>query len=193
MSEPTTVDVDFSDVKDFGPPRAKNVAKGNYLLKVVKIEKSLSKAKNPMWIVDSEFVDGPHQGEGMREYLTLTEAALFKLKSFLDAVSGKTLPKSKIKLPNTSEALTKKFGGKIFGAHVDDGDPYTNNNGDVVTNSEIKYHMFPAVVKDNAEVAEAVTASTPKAAPAPAPAEEAEEAPAGDTSDQLEAFDLDAL
>jgi hypothetical protein len=189
MAEPTTVEIDFSDVKDFAP-LARNVAKGNYKLKVVKIEKGTSKAGNPTWIVDSEFVDGEHAGQQIREYLTLTEKALFKVKSFLDAIHGQRLPKKKIKLPNTSAELTKKFGGKIFGAHIDDGDPYTNGNGETVTKSEIKYHLFAAEVdaQKAQPAAEAVVESTP-ATPAPA-----EEAPvSGDVADQLESFDLDEL
>ena len=189
MSENTTVELDFTDVKDFGNP-ARNVAKGNYLLKVQTIEKDKSKAGNPMWVVTAEFVEGPHAGETLREYLALTEKALFKVKSWLDAVHGQTLPKKKIKLPNTTPELQKKFGGRVYGAHIDDGDPRTDSSGNTVTYPEIKYHMFPALVKEQAKEAapEKVTDSTPTEEPKEAPAEEST-----DTAGQLEAFDLDSL
>lgn len=175
MSE--AIELDFSDVKDFGNP-ARNVVKGNYLLKVNKISKETSKAGNPMWVVDAEFVDGVNAGETIREYLALTEKALFKVKSWLDAVHGQTLPKKKIKLPNTSAALQTKFGGRIYGAHVDAGDPRIDNQGNEVTYPEIKYHMFAALVKGEQ---------------APDVEEKVEEKAADDVSEQLAAFDLDSL
>lgn len=187
----TTVELDFTDVKDFGNP-AKDVDKGNYLLKVQTIEKQTSKAGNPMWVVTAEFVEGKHQGETIREYLALTEKALFKVKSWLDAVHGQTLPKKKIKLPNTTPELQKKFGGRVYGAHIDDGDPRTDSSGNTVTYPEIKYHMFPALVKEQAKdaesVTEEVTTSTPTEEPKEAPAEDS-----NDTAGQLESFDLDSL
>lgn len=189
MSENTTVELDFTDVKDFGNP-ARNVDKGNYLLKVQSIEKQTSKAGNPMWVVTAEFVEGAHQGETLREYLALTEKALFKVKSWLDAVHGQTLPKKKIKLPNTTPELQKKFGGRVYGAHIDDGDPRTDSNGNTVVYPEIKYHMLASVVKDAKESAsETVTDSTPTEEPKEAPAKEE----STDTAGQLEAFDLDSL
>ncbi len=192
------IELDFTDVKDFAPI-AKGVPKGNYLLKVDKIELSESKAGNPMWIVDGVFVNaGPHQGQTIREYLALTEKALFKVKSWLDAVHGKTLPKQKIKLPNTTAALVKQFGGKVYGAHIDDGDPFTNDEGVTSTKSEVKYHLFPALVDEaaNQKPAAEVIASTPtEAAPAPAAAPAPTPEPEGptDVATAMEAFDLDSL
>lgn len=198
MAEPTTVEIDFSDVKDFAPI-AKDVPKGNYLLKVDKIEKAESKSGNPMWVVDAVFLEpGPFQGQTIREYLALTEKALFKVKSWLDAIHGKKLPKQKIKLPNTTAALEKAFGGKVYGGHIDDGDPYTNDEGVTSTKSEIKYHLFAKEVeaqKKQAPAAE-VTASTPEpeaAEPDEAPAAEETEGATTDIAGQMEAFDLDSL
>lgn len=174
MSE--AIELDFSDVVDFGNP-ARNVPKGNYLLKVRKISKETSKAGNPMWVVESEFVDGANAGETIREYLALTDKALFKVKSWLDAIHGQTLPKKKIKLPNTSAALQSKFGGRVYGAHIDNGDPRIDNSGNEVTYPEVKYHMFAALVKGE---------QAPEA-------EETEEPAKDELGEQLAAFDLDAL
>jgi len=190
------IELDFTDVKDFAPI-AKEVPKGNYLLKVDKIELSKSKAGNPMWVVDSVFVNaGPHQGQTIREYLALTEKALFKVKSWLDAVHGKTLPKKKIKLPNTTASLLKQFGGKVYGAHIDDGDPYTNDEGVTSTRSEVKYHLFPALVDEasNQTPAAEVVASTPAPEEEP-PANAPDSAPevATDVATTMEEFDLDSL
>lgn len=191
------IELDFSDVKDFAPV-ARNVPKGNYLLRVEKIDVDKSKAGNPMWIVDSSFVDGAFAGQQIREYLTLTEKALFKVKSWLEAVLGQPIPKKKMKLPNTAADLNKRFSGKIFGAHIDDGDPYVNNNGEEVTKSEIQYHLMAKDVQrgQTAQSAEeTVTASTPtEEKPAAEPeTETAAEEPSGDVADQLESFDLDSL
>lgn len=193
MSE--TIELDFSDVKEFAA-WAKDVPKGNYLLKVVAVEAKQSSNSNPMWVVDSEFVDGAYAGERIREHLTLTEKALFKVKSWLDAIHGQNLPKSKIKLPNTTAELQKRFVGKVYGAHVADGDPYVNGNGETVTKSEIKYHLFAKEVAGQkaAPSAEQVTASTPESAPTAEPvAADEPETPSGDVADQLESFDLDNL
>lgn len=205
-----TVELDFSDVQDL-QPFARNVPKGNYLLKVKKIEVATSKNGNKMWVVDSEFLEGAFAGQVIRERLTLTEKALFKVKGFLEAL-GFNVGKKKVKLPNTNEGLTKQFGGRTFGAHIDDGDPYTNSNGEEKVNSEIKFHLKEAEVRAQQTTAPDVTAP-PEQAAKPAKAKKAEEeAPADepdepshddspqpaaesqdDVADQLESFDLDSL
>lgn len=202
-----TIELDFGDVKEFAP-RAKGVAKGDYLMKVAKIEASTSKADNPMWVVDAVFVDGPHAGEQIREFMALTEKALFKVFGWLQAVEGKQLPKKKIKLPNNTAALTKRYHGKVFGAHVDNGDPYTDDNGNEVVPSEIKYHLYAKDVGNRGAPApkEQVTASTPEPEAdadggdenPPPPTETTNdtpdpEEPSGDVASQLESFDLDSL
>lgn len=196
-----TIELDFSDVQEFAPI-AKGVPKGNYLFKVKKIEASTSKQNNPMWVVDAEFVDGPWAGQTIREYMALTPAALFKVKSFLEAI-GLNVGKKKVKLPNDTATLQKKFGGKVYGGHVDDGDPYTDNNGNPQINSEIKYHLKASEVQGQSDgQAAAAEATTPEPEPDEAPAEEesttpqdapeGEEAPT-DTAEELEEFDLDGL
>jgi len=140
-----TIDLDFSDVQEFAP-FARNVEKGDYLLKVQSIKADTSNAGNPMWVVDAVFVEGRHQGETIREYLALTENALFKVKSWLEAL-GKNVGKKKVKLPNTTPKLMKAFAGKTYGAHIDEGDPYVNNEGEEVTKSEVKYHLKPSEVR----------------------------------------------
>lgn len=190
-----TIELDFGDVKEFAPI-ARNVEPGAYVFKVAKIELTESKAKNPMWVVDAEFVEGRYAGQTIREYLTLTENALFKVKSFLEA-QGLNVGKKKVKLPNTTPALTKAFGNKLFGGHVDDGDTYVNAQGEEVTRSEIKYHLTVNEVRRirSQAPAEAVTAPTPEPETS-APAEESTETnaeEATDVADQLESFDLDAL
>lgn len=187
-----TIEIDFGDVKDFAPI-ARNVPKGNYVLQVSKIEAGTSSNNNPMWIVDSSFVDGPNAGQTIREYLALTEKALFKVKSWLEAL-GIPIGKKKVKLPNTTAELTKKFVGKTYGAHVDEGDPYTNDKGETSTKSEVKYHMPAKEVAAAQAAAQAVTAPAPTPAPTPEPAVTPEpQAPVGDVADQLESFDLDDL
>lgn len=199
-----TVELDFSDVQDL-QPFARNVPKGNYILKVKKIEATTSKNGNQMWVVDSEFTEGPFAGQVIRERLTLTEKALFKVKGWLEAL-GFNIGRKKIKLPNTSEELTKQFGGRVFGAHIDDGDPYVDSNGNERINSEIKFHLKAEEVKAQAATAEQAQEAVqepegeapaePEDAPA-APAEGSEEeAPSEtekDVASQLESFDLDNL
>ena len=188
-------------------PFARNVPKGNYVLKVKKIEATKSKAGNPMWVVDSEFVDGPFAGQIIRERLALTEKALFKVKGWLESM-GFNIGRKKVKFPNTSEDLMKQFGGRTFGAHVDDGDPYVDSNGNERINSEVKFHLTVEQVKAqaataeeaSAEVAEEPAEEPAEAAPEAAPesttegeseAEETEEQK--DVASQLESFDLDNL
>ena len=196
------IELDFSDVKDFAG--SVKVPKGDYKLKVQSIELGTSKAKNPMWTVKSQFLTGPEAGATITERLALTEKALFKVKSFLEAL-GVTVGKRKLKLPNTTEGLQKLIGGKEYGVHIDDGDPYTNNQGETKVNSEVKYHLKPAEFASRAALGAAnpvtVTQTEPTAPPVSseaavetvtAPAAEPD-APAGDTADQMESFDLDSL
>lgn len=201
-----SIELDFSDVQDL-QPFARNVPKGNYVLKVKKIESTTSKNGNPMWVVDSEFVDGPFAGQILRERMALTEKALFKVKGWLESM-GFNVGRKKVKLPNTSEDLMKQFGGRTFGAHVDDGDPYVDSNGNERINSEIKFHLKADEVKAQAatteEAEEAVTEEAPKQeSPAKASEEtdesttededEEETTKQKDVADQLASFDLDNL
>lgn len=208
-----TVELDFSDVKDFAPI-AKGIPEGNYVLQVKKIELKDSKKGNPMWVVDSAFTAGKYEGQQIREYLTLTTDALFKVKSWLEAL-GLNIGKKKVKLPNSTASLQKNFGGKTFGAHIADGDPWTNEEGVTSVKSEVKFHMKASEVKALAAAPSAaeVTASTPEPDLTPetpveepealAPNEEAAQGGGtaepvdpeekGDTADQLESFDLDDL
>lgn len=186
-----TLELDFSGVKDFAP-RVKDVPPGNYVLKVAKIEASKSKAGNPTWVVDSVFVDGPFAGSQIREYLTLTENALFKVKSWLEA-QGLNIGKKKVKLPNNTPDLTKQFVGKVYGANIGDGDPYVDDKGETHINSEIKYHLTVTAVKAAAAAPAAETVTAPSPEPAAAPEALAADEPTGDVADQLESFDLDSL
>lgn len=206
MSKDDTIELDFGDVKELGP-RSPRVPEGDYLLRVEKVEQDTSKAGNPMWVVHSVYVDGEFAGKpAPREYLALTEKALFKVFSWVQAVKGQRIPKRKLKLPNTTPTLTKAFGGKVYGAHIADGDPRVDDEGNEKVYSEVKWHLFAREVQEKrqqkAQSAEDVTASTPEpeddeepdtAAEETADESDEEQSEGGDVADQLESFNLDDL
>ena len=59
---------------------------GEFLGKVIDIEKSTSKAGNPMWIWTFAIVDGQYSGEEFKLFTALTPAAMWKLSETLEAL-----------------------------------------------------------------------------------------------------------
>jgi len=59
---------------------------GEYLGKVIDIEKTTSKAGNPMWVWTFTIVDGKYSGMEFKLFTALTPAALWKLSETLMAL-----------------------------------------------------------------------------------------------------------
>lgn len=180
------VEIDFTNVKD--RPGNVRVPKGDYKFKIAKVDDAAkSKAGNPMWVFDQEFLEGPSAGRVLRDYISLTPQALFKLRDLLEAL-GYKVGKKKIKVD------PKKLVGKTVGAHVQDGEPYGERG---TVKSEIGYYLPVAEVGPVPDPDEESVAGDKDDDNEPADvnleSSKVEEDESSDAADDLEAFDLDSL
>lgn len=172
-------EIDFSNVKERAG-RLK-VTPGDYLFKISSVEETKSKAGNPMWVFDQEILPGfEGAGQSIRDYVSLTPQALFKLRDLLEAL-GVSVGKKKIKVD------PQKLVGKIIGGHVEDGEPYGERE---IVKSEIAYYLPKGDVAPPSKTAPAddegpVDGETPEA--------DAEPATEADVTDELAEFDLDSI
>lgn len=73
-----SIDLDFSDVKKFTVPN------GTYLIEITKATIKKSKSNNDMLEIIAEIAEGKQAGFEIREYVSLTQNALFRVQAMLD-------------------------------------------------------------------------------------------------------------
>lgn len=84
MAKSRTKKLDFSGVEVFNAP-----AEGVHKVKIAKVEETTSQGGNDMFKVTFVVVAGPSKGSKVIENYPLVEAALWKLKSLLEAIGMK--------------------------------------------------------------------------------------------------------
>lgn len=76
--------IDFTGVEAFNKP-----AEGTHKVKITKVEETVSQGGNDMFKVGFEVISGPSKGCRVTENYPLTDTALWKLKSLLQAIGMK--------------------------------------------------------------------------------------------------------
>lgn len=122
----SAVIVDLTNFKDTSSAR---VEPGQYNVVVEDADLTKSKAGNPMIVMTLRILGGESDGLTLIDRLTITEAAMFRVVAFLQAL-GIPTPKKRLKL-NTQSLIGKKLT-----VEVDDGEPYKGR-----VKSEIQDYM----------------------------------------------------
>lgn len=86
----------------------KRVPEGDYLVKITDTKRGESQSGNAQIIMTLSIQDGPKKNGDIRDYLTLTEAALWRVGALLDAI-GMKYPKKAFKL-DIGKLLGKELG-----------------------------------------------------------------------------------
>lgn len=173
--------IDLTNYKD---RQGAKVTPGNYTVVVDDVESTKSNAGNPMVNIWLRIVGTEFDGQTIVDRLTITEKALFRVVSFMNAI-GIPTPKKKFQID------VKRFLGKTLEVSVDDGEPYNN-----VVRSEVRAYYRSAKKVTSEEVADLddLQAAADEAEEVPegnAPAEGAE--PDALPVDDLDELDLDEL
>ena len=100
-------EVDLSEVTTSGF----NIPDGNYKVKCIEIEQSVSKGGNPMFIWTFEISEGPHTGFQSKVFTAITPAAMWKVAETVQALGvGQTGQVVKF---NRSDVINKECGAFI--------------------------------------------------------------------------------
>lgn len=113
-------DFGHKDAKGGGGGRSDRVPEGDYVLKLVKIEKRKAKeTDNTVLWAFFKIAQGPKKGKKIVERFTLTPKALFRLRNWLEAMG--------LEVPEKKTAIKYgKYVGEEVGATIVDGEEYKN-------------------------------------------------------------------
>lgn len=115
-----TFEVDLTDVSG-----GFTIPDGNYKIKCVEVEQSVSKGGNPMFVWTFEVSEGPHAGFQLKTFTAITPAAMWKVAETVVALGvGQTGSVVKFK---RSDVI-----GKECGAAVEKGE-YNGNERSQIT------------------------------------------------------------
>ena len=107
------------------------IPEGDYVAKIATVERATSQQDNPMIVIQFEILE-PEKfaGKRIKDRITLTEKAMWRAGSLLDALE--------IKYPKTKEFTLpfEKILGKTLGITVADGEPYQGR-----VKSEVKDYL----------------------------------------------------
>ena len=99
-------EVDLTDVQD-----GFNIPDGNYKVKCIDIEQSVSEGGNPMFVWTFELLEGDHQGFQSKVFTAITPAAMWKVAETVQALGvGQT--GSVVKFKRT-DVINKECGALI--------------------------------------------------------------------------------
>lgn len=95
---------------------------GQYVLRLVDVQKDVSKAGNPMWVFDWDIVgdaagDTTFAGERYKSFCALTSAALWKLEETLLAIGAIESPGQKAKFKRADVIDTLVLGHLVEGEY----------------------------------------------------------------------------
>lgn len=189
------IPIDLSNYKD---RRGGYVTPGRYLVTVEDVESDTSKAGNPYLRVFLRVKTGELKGTVLRDQLTLSEKAMFRVVGFLEALTGKDVPRKEFNIE------TDQWLNRSLVVDVDDTE-YPTGSGKMQSN--ISGYMRAAIMASAAQEAEdlpvegydasgqsGVQDSIPPVEDTPAPAEMVESNGSGvnlDTGEvDLETIDL---
>lgn len=106
MATPDSFEVDLTDVQDNF-----KIPDGNYKVKCVDIEQSVSKGGNPMFVWTFEISEGDHKGFQSKVFTAITPAAMWKVAETVQALGvGQT--GSVVKFKRT-DVINKECGALI--------------------------------------------------------------------------------
>lgn len=74
---------------------------GTYVVRVVDASEGTSSNNNPQIIVDLEVIDGEQKGQTLRDWITVTEASLGRVKGILAALRYE-IPEGDFELPSSA-------------------------------------------------------------------------------------------
>lgn len=148
--------IDLSNYKD---TRSARVPEGRYRVQVEDVEEAKARTGATMLVLYLRIMGGDQDGANLVERMTLSERALFRVVSFMQAI-GLPTPKKRLAVD------ISKWRGKVVDVDVADGEPY---NGQV--NSEVKAFLKPAKVEtavaEDIEDIDTAEAEEPAATEAP--------------------------
>lgn len=105
VTEDNTFSIDLTDQTD---PNV--IEEGDYIGKLIGVDKTTSKSGNPMWVWDFVIMEGPHAGKEYRLFTAIIPSALWKLNETLQALGvggfGKTVSFKPQDVLNTKVVMT---------------------------------------------------------------------------------------
>lgn len=105
-----------TDLTNFKDRRGSYVTPGTYLVEIDSVEGQESSAGNQMAVMALKVVNGQSKGSILIDRLVNTEKALFRVVNFLEALTGKPVPRKNLQI-NTDDWL-----GKVIGVVMEDNE-----------------------------------------------------------------------
>jgi hypothetical protein len=113
---------------------ATKVPEGDYRVRIVKVKPDTSESGNPMLIWDFEIAKGQKgAGKKVRDYTTLTDKSLWKVRSILEAL-GLDVPKKKDIKVNAKKLVGQELGVTLY-------DDEYESNGKTRVSSKISDYL----------------------------------------------------